>query len=346
MNKKYFIIIIFPLLLILSGCGRPGALEIYTGTSGVDIAFMESAPQRELYERSEVMITLEVWNKGAYSLIERDEYAIIGLNYDPLYFRDAGESPIQGYKGVDVWLHGKSLSWPSGERDLVNIAVLEVRDVPGTREMPTTTIKANICYPYTTFLTQTVCMDADIYDIAHRPACKNQPRYSYSSQGAPVAISRIDSEMLPAGSIRQSEIAGMPVADPDGWLEDIRMAQQDTTLMVVQPSFTIHLKNAGKGIVLTRREGQTVEDVCGERSGNISFRDINSLNVKAWLGNNELKCEPEIVSMIDGAGRVRCYVPRDESMVVVSNYIDTLRVEVDYFYREETSKEVRINRIR
>ena len=345
MSKKYFFITALFLLLVIAGCNGPGPLEIYRGTSGVEISFMDSAPQRDLYERNEVLITVEAWNKGAYSLVSQEEHAIIGLSYDPLYFRDVTPDRTTGYAQISTFLQGKSIGWPTGERTLANIAVLEVRDVPGTRETPITNIKANVCYPYRTFLTETVCMDADIYNIAHRPVCRNQPRHSYSSQGAPVVIERLDSEMLPAGTVTQSEIAGRPIADPDGWLTGIGREQQDTSLMAVQPSFTIHLRNAGRGIVLTRKEDQPVNSVCGAGSDALTMGDINGLNVNAWLGNIKLTCQPETVSMIGGRGQARCFVPRNESIVVVSNYIDTLSVEVDYFYREEISKEVRINRI-
>ncbi len=329
MNKQVFFMV--TALLFVAGCNGISPMEIYRGTSGVDIRFMDSAPQTELYEESEVMISVEAWNRGAYNLIYDDEFAIIGVNYDPLYFRSVSDATtIDGRIETPVWLHGRSLEWPDGERDLVNVALLEVRGIEGTRERPTTNIKANICYPYMTFLTENVCIDVDIYDIADTPVCKNQPMYSYSSQGAPVTITRIESQMLPAGSVRGTETSGMPVVGPDGWVESFERAPQDTTLMRVQPSFTIHLRNAGNGIVLTRDEDTSVEYACGGRSG-MSYTDINRLKVRAWLGNDELICQPENVSIMDGTGQARCHLPRDESYVVLSNYIETLSVEVNYF---------------
>src|SRR4030042_1767216 len=80
-------------------------------------------------------------------------------------------------------------------------------------------ISATYCYDYATTAKMDVCIDPDIYGKQPQKVCTVAGK-SLSSQGAPIAVNKVDVEMLPFS--------------------------KDS----IKPQFTIHVQNVGDGTVI------------------------------------------------------------------------------------------------
>lgn len=276
----------------------------------------------------------EIWNKGAYSLNgTRDNYAIVNLNFDTLYFTGINPQLFPLYapsQTQEITLAGKSGTWPYGEKQYMQMANLKINKIPGTREMPTTTLEASICYPYQTILSQNICIDGDIYSLEDNPICRNKGTYTFSGQGAPVAVTKLEVDMIPAGLTQ-----GQTTSNGG-----------QTTSMKLKPSFKITFRNVGNGIVFTSNEYLLTHEVCSLTNRLYEKDNINVLKIRAFLGNDELDCMSNSeVKLYSNEGSIRCEIPQAKVYQINRNYESLLTIQADYYYRTSTTKNIQIQRI-
>ncbi len=323
------------LTVFITACQQsgPGPLNVYTGTEGLTINFLENNPPSEAYENSEIVVAAEIWNKGAHPLNETgDNYAVVHLNFDTLYFKGQNQqiyplfAPSQTQKLI---IQGKSETWPTGEKTIMQMANLKVNEIPGVREMPKTTVEASICYPYTTILSQNICIDGDIYDLDKNPVCRNRGTYTFSGQGAPISIYKLEVDMIPAGLVQG---------------ETTTFGQQ-TTMMSLKPSFKITMRNVGGGVVFTPNIYLFTDEVCSISNRYYEKDNINVVRVKAYLGNEELKCIGDSeLTLYSNEGSIRCEVPEGKTYQINRNYESLLTIQAEYYYRTSTTKTIQIRR--
>ena len=354
-KKEVLVILLVLALLLIAGCQRgPRQIDIYRGTEGVKVSFPDNLPPRELYEGSVVLVSVELWNKGAHPLDDwNNNHGIATLNYDPLYFSpETGPGLVdpasflgQGHINRKFLVQGRSYDFHTGEKYYADLGFLRVKEVPGTREAPLTNIQAGVCYPYRTVLSQSVCIDADIYGLEHDPVCRSARTHSYSGgQGAPVVISRVESSMIPLGFDTSPPSGSAPLLDEEGALIGLRDSDVEGQMVLIQPSFRIYFRNADRGIVYTHREGVSIENACNPAIEGRTREDLNTLKVEASLGNITLECQPEVVRLLNNEGSTRCVLPLDGISGMSRNYMDILNIEAKYLYSTHVSKQVRINR--
>lgn len=320
--KKILIILII-LSILIAGCGggrTPLIPPIYTGTEGITIEYLKNIPPQKVYEGQSFVIVVNLNNKGAYSLNKTtlNEQGFVYLDYDPLYFNGV-------IKTAGFYLKGKSNDYPKGEGILLDIAELNVNEILGTRVAPKTKITASVCYPYQTILSKEICIDQDYMKVLKNPVCTNPGTYTFSSQGAPVAITKIEADMLPLGN------------------------------SVTQPVFRITLRNLGKGLVITKKDGMTLTNLCSPIRADSSPDNFNILKVSAWLGSeeNQLKCEPQDVTLWNNEVEITCTSdplqsvnnPAMQNAVGNNNYMSLLTVKAEYIYRDFVTKEIEIARV-
>ena len=322
--KKIILIIIIASILI-SGCSggarSPQIPPIYSGSEGVVVEFMKNVPPQKLYENQVFELIVNVHNKGAYSINGStiNEKGVVHVDYDPLYFSQVI------LKESSFVLRSKSLDFPKGESVMLDLGQMKVNEILGTRVSPKTKIYVSVCYPYQTYLSKEVCIDQDYMKVQKTPVCTNPGTYTFSSQGAPVAITKIEADMLPLGN------------------------------GVTQPVFRITLRNIGKGIVITRQDGIIIDNLCSPARTDSNPKNFNILKVSAWLGSedNQLKCEPENAILWDNEVEVTCTsnpiqavtVQDPERPISDNNHISILTVKADYVYKENINREIEINRI-
>lgn len=315
---RLLIIIILLTLIIVGGCGRgPSPLEIFTGTKGVTVEFHKSIPPKKVFEGETIRLFVDIKNEGAFTLDEHStRYGVIQLDFDPLYFLETRHEN-------QFRIHGKSVDWPGGERISHLVSTLTVKSVPGTRENPITPITVSVCYPYETTLSTEICIDRDVLDAEANPVCENQEVYTFSSQGAPVAVTKIESDMIPTG--------------PD----------------TVQPVFRITFTNIDDGLVIYNNPFTPISTICAIDLPGTTTQDLNVLRIQAWLGSENalLKCVPEKVRLWQKKGEVTCTIDPDRArlagieMTPSGNYVSILTVKADYVYRSFNQRDVTIYRL-
>ena len=172
-------------LIMISSCTNypteDAGGELYrVGSRGVNIEFLDA---KQMYVDGEFMTTqLLVHNKGAFDFPE-GKISLSGFDKSIIHI---GQQPM-----LLPRLRGKDVFSPDGQYDYIEVD--ESSPVTLTiGESYATTIQANICYNYRTIASPTVCM---VYNPEDMNICKPQS-ISLGTQGAPIAIKKVDTEML------------------------------------------------------------------------------------------------------------------------------------------------------
>lgn len=362
-NKKFkkmkktktinIILLLILLMITIQGCtdGRRPGPPIFVGTHGLELKFLNNAPPDVVYEQSEVSIFIELWNRGAYTVPPYD--TLINLRFNPLYFSQDNSdqnffltsNPTGQIQGAII---GKTETWPEGEKFIFPLTKLNINEIPGTREMPTTELELVACYAYKTFLSEMICLDTDIYQVDENPICRNKGRFTYSSQGAPIAITRLDVELLPLGFHETSPFASAPIVNEQGELIGLEQATQSERLILVEPVIRLYAKNVGRGdVFISKGENIPTENLCAFRDYSFEFRDHNKVKLStAKLNGLDMDCGEKItLNLANPSDFITCRLHANQTGYLRQNLEVPLVIELDYYYRDATKKEVKIQRM-
>lgn len=197
MDRKKFVVIIAVILLVLflSGCKgftRKGAnadesainRQVYSGTQGLEIDFMQNLPPNEIYDSSNLHIVAELRNRGTRDVSGR------------LYLTGLDTNII---RGIDT----EKYFGPIEARDRYNIEggyeVLEFEsssiDLPRGTDVLPVDVSLVTCYDYETLANPLVCVDPNIENILNKDrACQVKSVSMSGGQGAPVGVTKVDVE--------------------------------------------------------------------------------------------------------------------------------------------------------
>jgi len=319
--KKLMPLII--ILIFLVSCtnplgGGPDApvteVDIFKGTKALQAEFLESAPPKETYEESPVKIGLMVRNEGPYDI--KSAYIALAVENQLMELKKPS-SPLMTFD-----IRGKTVPQPVAEQETYFFD-LETHNITKQSEKMTTTILTTFCYNYKTIANPGVCIDTDIYNL--RPGDKpcEKEDVSLDSQGAPIAVTLIESEMLPEGD------------------------------KYVRPMFTIHVANKGNGEVLRPNK---VKDACSSSpESNITVQDYNTFDYEVKMGGENdgivLDCTPKLFRLKSDRDFIRCSLPREvegvgKSGISVDEYSYTtpLYIKLNYGYTFSISRTMDIKR--
>jgi hypothetical protein len=318
---KKVIFILFAVLIIIVGCkgrfteGPIVTMDIFTGTQGLTIEIL-SIPE-EIFEESPFRIDMRLKNEGSAD-IEKG-YLTLGLETDFITINEwALREPITGSvskEQVEFSLKGKSMLNPEGSQGLTAVS-LSSKELEALREMHTSTVLLTGCYAYKTKLSEGVCIDADLLGTTTvEKACVVEDK-TLKSQGAPIAITKVEVDMLP---------------------------QED----LIKPQFLIHIQNKGKGEVV---KTDNVKEACsGEQ---IDYDDFNVIKVNAYLFDKQLTCTPSLTEggktglakLKEKKDEIRCVLKEGMSKEMGA-HTETLNVELDYGYTQTLSETVDIKKL-
>ncbi len=324
-TRHLLVVILFiGLSISLSACSTTSPQQVtdyYTGHSGLVVNFLEQAPPREVYEGSEFDVQLKVANKGAFSLqMQEDNYeyeAQLDLKYDTSKVK----SITQNYQGMGLYanpetiqLYGKSYYFPQGEDAYLALGRFIAKDVPGNFEKNTVSFHASLCYPYKTYFSDHICIDTDPENIGRQDQiCEAQDKTYSGGQGAPIAVTAVESVMVPRGAY-------------------------------VQPQFVISLRHMGEGSFadfILEADGQGRQG-CGD----VDYDDNNVISFIAQLGDDDLICTPSPVYFgSDQEAQVQCVLDEQSILATASNYETTLYIELSYLYSQKFTKQINIKRV-
>ncbi|MBN1645659.1 hypothetical protein JW868_01315 [Candidatus Woesearchaeota archaeon] len=320
------------LLFLISACDNngkwqpPETINYHVGTEGIIMEVFKANSLDTVYEGDEVQLAIKFYNKGAHDILCPSEYAVLGINYDSFYLKYIHTAhdyenlcgpiriPLYTVAGVPVplslgtegvtpgilypfWIYGKSEYFPTGEITIIDDIMFKVNDIFGQRINPMTSVVFSLCYPYSTFFADSMCIDKSQYALDPREQVCYSETKNYESQGAPLAITKV-----------KPKLRKVDVPNPEG------------TYRVVVPSFDIWIRNLGSGRTFDRDvvEDLNFEEACQTQTLDDGEWDI--VNVEATLGAFRLNCTPEKVRLYDREARVRCSADENDFTSVASNY--------------------------
>lgn len=298
-----FIII---LLIAISGCEkvytpeRPTLEDIEEGSEGLVISFIQNAPPPKVMEDSLFDIGIRIENKGTSDV--KKGYLLLGYEKEyigEIFWQDKG-----GNDRIYFDINGRSLNMPTGDEQ-VYLARIEAGNIGPQREQAQTLIYATACYDYSTKAHANLCIDTDIYNLKAIEKVCNADDISFSDQGAPVAVTRIESNMM--------------TSKDEG---------------VVRPQLKIYFSNVGEGTIIKNNRADTA---CSAQP--LAKDDVNIIKVSAVLSETKLSCKPELLKLREGMDYTIC---THEQGIDENNpsYYAPLTITAEYGYMETISKQI------
>lgn len=273
-TDKKSLIIFFVVIFFIAGCDsttQKKEIDVRIGFNGLLVEFFKNTPPQRVFEGDIVPVAIRLKNDGAYSITLNE--AILALGVEKDYTRKVEMLPTGsvGYSGGNLAtfnLEGKSRINPIGEELLLSYNI-HTGKVDPQSEFHSSAVLANLCYPYETVFSSTICVDTDVVGLRPgKKVCKSQDIVHSNGQGAPIAVTKVEISMLPTD------------------------LNQDSQARKIKPQFLILIENKGKGNPVKR---EATMDFCTRRDEtSINFHDnLNRVKVNAFLSNIELDCTPK-----------------------------------------------------
>jgi hypothetical protein len=192
-------------------------------------------------------------------------------------------------------------------------------EIPGVK----TQITAGLCYPYKTQIATDVCVDPDLFNLQEKEkTCEVILDQDFSTQGAPVAVTHMKTDMLPV--------------------------QVHKTV----PRFEFTVRNVGSGKVVAPA---SLHRACSFNTLR-KTEDLNNITFRAFLGgdrSNPLKCgargsqKTEIEAHLDRDSQQTIIIcEAEEISQEIGTYETPLLIEVEYGYFDTQTEEINIKRVR
>ena len=328
--KKTFFPIILIFVIIIIGCtpnqssAKTNEVNVFVGTEGLAAEFAKTAPPLKVFEDSSFPILLRVRNKGAYS-IEKDNpnklslRGVLTISREKDYVKTLKleeNSRVYGSASDDskayFFVDGKTTINPQGDEIIASFNAKTGKLEPQSEVKPST-ITATLCYPYQTILSTTVCIDPDVVGVRPgKKVCTVKEQIFNSGQGAPIAVTKIEPQMIPA----ENEI---------------------------KPQFLIFVENKGKGNPVNL---VGYDDACSKSDYKKDLWNIATVKVykagKEADPESQLTCTPSLknsegaidtglLRFVDNKDFVRCTfkngIPKNSEA-----FTSPLKVVIDYGY--------------
>ena len=162
-----------------------------------------------------------------------------------------------------------------------------------------------------------MCIDTDIIgEVRGKKVCDIKDLTFSEGQGAPVAVTKIETRMLP-----------------------------DVDVNKVKPHFIIFIENKGNGEVVNSKK---LGAACS--SSGLEYTDFNTLTISASLPQGDLKCSenvdpgPAAVRLREKEDMVRCTL-EDGIDIGRDAYTAPLKIELNYGYTFTISKDIIIEKV-
>ena len=303
-------------LLFLIGCGPQLAqpvtfVNVRKGSAGLVFDFAEGFPPDKVFEDSQLLLALELKNDGAEDIeggilalsLERDYMGIKSWNTESRTLTSKNKNT------ATFRLEGKKQTNPKGDQDVV-MADLESLILERQTETHTVNLIVSACYPYRTIFAENTCIDTDIFGA--KPVEKNckVEEKSFTGQGGPVAVTKIEPQMIPA---------------------------PDKTKII--PQYIITIENVGNGQIIDRL---SLQNVCS--SSPVDKDTYNKLSLKATLSDVTMDCKDATFTLRDKKKTTICKAASSVSKSLGS-FLAPLLIELEYGYTETIGKEIEIRRL-
>lgn len=299
--KKINLILAFA-ILFLAGCvsnvgTTPFATSYKTGTGGIEARFLQGSPPNIVFEDKPFQISVELKNAGGYDVVA--DQGIVNILPDPA--TQLLEASYQTFSA-----EGKSLNNPQGATDVKTFQAKAAK-IPAPSEQQDSTILAQICYPYETDLSTDICIDTDIENKLPKKPCK-LANPSFSGQGAPVAVTNVQTELIPLGN-------------------------------KIIPRFTLTVANKGSGQVV---QDDLVQTLCQPGAGQRFLPLVRVVDGEALISDRSLNCRPTELRL-DQENKIICTYDQGFPLTLTP-FSTLLNVKLKYGYFQTTSKKITVKK--
>jgi hypothetical protein len=275
--KRYTIgfLLLLGMFLTVAGCDGGGGgtggtgTNYHTGTQGLVMDFLANSPPATVYDGDSTAFYLEVKNEGASDATNTLIYfsgvdpSIVKLNSG---WFSSGTAPTGGDVTTAGTIPGKSDAYPIGGYGTVENPDTVI-DIPDTVDSYTANMKVVACYDYTTAASAQVCLDPDPTNNQD-DACQPGSVGLSGGQGAPVAITNINTETSSTGTVR----------------------------------FTVTLQNVGSGQVIDT----SVVSTCMTRIPASNLNVVTTGTASVGTNSQSVSCTPAQVRLVNGRGTMYC----------------------------------------
>lgn len=300
--------------------------DVHTGTQGLQMEFLKNTPPKIVFEQTSFPAMLRIKNLGTSSipLPGTLPVAIISLGVERDYTSSiqvevGGRITSENDNEASFTLEGKTPLNTKGDEEVVAFTLTASKIDPQSETHPSSVI-ASICYPYRTELAASVCIDPDPNNVKPlKKSCTVKDVSGGSGQGAPVAITKIEVQMLPSSN-------------------------SDS----IKPQFLIEVENKGNGEV-TKLDSYLA--ICRKTNGQVTYKDFNAIKIEAKLSGKSLECslrdpnqqlqaattqptDQKYVILKSKKGVVRCSYPESDITKSSESYTAPLTITLDYGYTQ------------
>lgn len=306
MKKTILFIII---LIILISCEKNNNVpKIQIGTKALQIDFLPQAPPFEVHENETFNIFAEIKNIGTQNIDElSDSKGLLIVDVDDQYVRIKKEI-------IPFFIEGKSLLNPIGGSMLLQKKAT-AKALPIQQERMSTKIIIGTCFKYSTNSGIDICIDT-VPEKLGKKVCNIQTKIISEGQGAPVAITKIESKMLPSWDDKKTI-----------------------------PEFTIYIQNLGGGEIINKDK---VLLACDKNERELIERqDFDLIDVKVSLPQlGELTCNKPSLSLQLTDKKVVCKYDNNGGISkTMSTFISSLAINLRYGYFQTAVKPIMILKV-
>ena len=305
---------VFLVILLLNACSlqkQASKDPIRTGSEGLQLILIDNLPKEIVVGNDDqpIIFSIDVRNRGAYpETLEGTEF--VGFVWFSGF--DPKAMPIEPVGTALTPIEGRNPANPAGGQALVDFsAKILPKNLNVGKYSPK--LLANVCYRYQTIANPDVCIEPDQLSTTLSritPVCRAKD-VSLGTQGAPVAIDRVEQTTLP------NEI-----------------------------QFKITIKNVGKGEVVDPTASCSSQGSALLTRQNLDR--VKASSVKIGAEGKELACRPldenNMVRLIDGTGYIICTLSKKD-ITIKTAYVTPLTITLSYDYKQSVDKQITINKI-
>jgi hypothetical protein len=322
--KKLTLLVILAVFLLIGCKGNSNGqsnpitdVDVRKGIEGLTMEFVKNAPPDRVFEarfKDDELegglfpIAISLKNKGAADI----KQGFLSLGLERQYIDFTTNDQIRSFE-----IGGRSIFSLSGDEERITINA-QAKRIGSQSETHPSTIFATACYQYKTILDASACIDPDVFgEKLREKSCEVKDLQFENGQGAPIAITKIETRMLP-DSLDEKK---------------------------VRPHFIVHVENKGNGEVV---EPNRVEDAC--KSTSLDYKDFNTIKARAFLSGNQLNCNigedtgETTARLREKKVIIRCSM-EDGIEGTRDAFTSPLRIELDYGYTSKISKDIIIEKI-
>ncbi|HIH37895.1 hypothetical protein J4460_00660 [Candidatus Woesearchaeota archaeon] len=205
-SQIFHIAFLCTILLFLSACNKGSSIKDFNfqqGTKGVSMSTIKNAPPREIIEKVQFKVGIELHNEGAYDIKDGEGYYRIVLDKDLNWFTQPPYQTLQpdnqGMAApvlVDFSLRGRQAALPPGEIRATFVDVVS-KEVTGGRKVDSK-IRVNGCYYYETKAFTDICVNPNIYQVGKTDyVCETKPVSLSGGQGGPIDVTKVEPTIIP-----------------------------------------------------------------------------------------------------------------------------------------------------